>query len=179
MTVEEVAKICHEANKALCETLGDNSQYLWAYSPDWQKETVIAGVNFHLDNPYATPKDSHESWMAKKEADGWKYGEVKDADKKEHPCFRPYSELPPEQQAKDYLFRAIIHALARFVEAPVNARLEKEYVDEALQDFRAELEVKRQELAKRDTVMLFHGYPIEEFDRESLLYVAYSLMEKE
>jgi len=46
-----------------------------------------------------------------KEADGWKYGPVKDAEKKEHPCFRPYNLLPRDQKAKDYIFRAIVHAL--------------------------------------------------------------------
>jgi hypothetical protein len=36
---------------------------------------------------------------------------VKDAEKKEHPCFRPYDELPAEQKIKDALFIAVVHAL--------------------------------------------------------------------
>jgi hypothetical protein len=62
------------------------------------------------------PSASHNSWLRQKEEDGWKYGPVKDADKKEHPCFIPYEELPREQQAKDYLFGAIVAALEPFLE---------------------------------------------------------------
>lgn len=116
MKVEDIAKICHEANKSLCETQGDNSQTDWNNAPDWQKDSAIAGVNFHLDNPDATPEDSHNSWLAQKEAEGWKYGEVKNAETKEHPCFIPYEQLPENQKAKDYLFRGIIHSLAKFIE---------------------------------------------------------------
>jgi hypothetical protein len=53
----------------------------------------------------------HEAWCDHKIADGWKYGPVKDAGKKEHPCLVPYDELPPEQKAKDYVFRAIVTSL--------------------------------------------------------------------
>jgi hypothetical protein len=57
------------------------------------------------------PEASHISWMTQKVADGWKYGEVKDAEAKTHPCIRPFAELPREQQAKDFIFRAVVHAL--------------------------------------------------------------------
>jgi hypothetical protein len=116
MKIEDIAKICHEANMSLCETQNDDSQPSWAAAPDWQKDSAINGVKFHLANPDATPENSHESWLAQKEREGWKYGDVKDADKKEHPCFVPYNQLPREQQAKDYLFRGIVHSLAPFVE---------------------------------------------------------------
>jgi hypothetical protein len=43
---------------------------------------------------------------------GWVYGEVKDAEKKTHPCLVPFSELPPFQQQKDSLFCGIVDALA-------------------------------------------------------------------
>lgn len=45
-------------------------------------------------------------------ADGWEYGPVKDPEAKEHPCLVPFSDLPREQQAKDFLFRAVVRALA-------------------------------------------------------------------
>ena len=38
---------------------------------------------------------------------------VKDAERKEHPCCVPYDALPVEQKTKDYLFRAVVHALFR------------------------------------------------------------------
>ncbi len=112
MTVEQIAKVCHEANRALCEALGDLSQAAWADAPDWQRKSAINGVQFVLDYPDAPASASHESWLAEKAADGWTYGPVKDAEKKEHPCFVPYEQLPREQQAKDHLFKAVVSALA-------------------------------------------------------------------
>ena len=54
--------------------------------------------------------------MREKVERGWQYGPLKDADLKEHPCIVPFDELPPEQQAKDHLFKAIVDALAVFGE---------------------------------------------------------------
>ena len=104
-----IAMMCHAINAAYCQSLGDDSQPTWDDALDWQRQSAIAGVEMHLANPDATPEQSHESWYAQKEAEGWTYGEVKDAEKKEHPCFLPYDELPIEQKAKDYLFRATVH----------------------------------------------------------------------
>lgn len=114
MTTENIAQAAHEINRAYCLSLGDNSQPEWKDAPEWQKSSAIKGVEFHLKNPDATPEASHESWMKQKALEGWKYGPVKDTDKKEHPCFQDYSLLPVEQKAKDYLFRQVIHSLAKF-----------------------------------------------------------------
>jgi hypothetical protein len=115
MTIENIARVAHEVNKAYCESLGDTSQPSWEDAPEWQKNSAIGGVKFHLDNPDATPEKSHESWMQQKTEEGWRYGPVKDPDNKEHPCYLPYNELPAEQKAKDYLFRQIIHSLKRYL----------------------------------------------------------------
>ncbi len=37
---------------------------------------------------------------------------MKDAEKKEHPCFVPYAELPAKQRMKDHLFGAVVRTLA-------------------------------------------------------------------
>lgn len=111
MKVLVIARVAHEINRAYCASLGDTSQPAWEDAPEWQQQSAIAGVEMHLANPDATPEQSHESWLAQKVAAGWVYGEVKDAEKKEHPCCRPYDELPQEQKAKDYLFRSVVHML--------------------------------------------------------------------
>ena len=117
MNLETIAKTCHEVNRAYCQALGDDSQPTWEEAPAWQKDSAINGVKFHIDNPDAGPDHSHNSWLAQKEAEGWTYGPVKDPEKKEHPCYVPYDALPVEQQAKDYIFRAIVHALS--AQAPI------------------------------------------------------------
>lgn len=122
MTPVHVAQICHEANRAYCRTIGDFSQVEWDTAPDWQRQSAVTGVSFTLDNPTAPSSANHDSWLAEKERDGWKYGPIKDADKKEHPCFVPYDDLPAEQQAKDYLFRSIVLGLAPFVQRKAAAQ---------------------------------------------------------
>lgn len=111
MNAESIARVCHEVNREYCCALGDISQPTWGNAPQWQKDSALLGVKLHLDNPLASPAASHESWMAQKVADGWVYGEVKDADAKTHPCIVPFDSLGREQQAKDFIFRAIVHAL--------------------------------------------------------------------
>jgi hypothetical protein len=110
MNIEQIAKTCHEVNKAFCEHLGDNSQPKWEDAPDWQKESAMNGVKYHLENPNSKPSNSHNNWMAEKKADGWTYGEVKDPEKKEHPCMVEYEELPKDQQTKDSLFIAVVRS---------------------------------------------------------------------
>jgi hypothetical protein len=112
MNIFDIARVCHEVNRAYCASQGDHSQPTWHEAPDWQRESAVAGVRFTLANPQAKPSDSHESWLAQKRDDGWKHGPAKDPERKEHPCLVPYDELPPEQKAKDYLFQAVVRSLA-------------------------------------------------------------------
>ena len=114
--IEKIAKVAHEANRAYCETIGDQSQMVWGLAPDWQKESALKGVRFHFENQNADPAASHESWLKEKESTGWEFGPIKDSEKKEHPCMVPYSELPIEQRIKDYIFRGVVHA---FIDAGV------------------------------------------------------------
>lgn len=71
-------------------------------------------MEFHIANLSAgikpKPSASHDSWLAEKRDGGWKFGPVKDAEKKEHPCFVSYEELPLDQRLKDYIFAAICEA---------------------------------------------------------------------
>lgn len=111
MENEDIARVCHEANRAYCIGLGDHSQPDWDSAPDWQRSSAIKGVEHRLLNPGAPASASHESWLEDKRAAGWKHGPVKDPEKKEHPCFLPFDQLPPEQQAKHKLFVAVVEAL--------------------------------------------------------------------
>lgn len=111
MLVEQIAIVCHQANKAWCELNNDNSQKDWGEAEQWQRDSAINGVQFKLDNPNAGHDAQHNSWMKEKVDAGWVYGEGKDADKKTHPCIVPFEQLPEFQQKKDALFCAIVEAL--------------------------------------------------------------------
>lgn len=120
---EEIAKICHEANRAWCELNGDTSQPRWEEAPVWQRESAIAGVAFVRANPDAGESAQHESWMKMKVAEGWIYGPEKDVEAKTHPCLVPFEDLPHEQQFKDKLFRSIVLASLRPPLAPSSNHL--------------------------------------------------------
>lgn len=108
MEIVKIAKACHNVNKVYCEFIGDNSQVSWEDAPDWQKQSAINGVKYHLNNPDSTPMDSHTSWLKEKVDTGWVYGGVKDPIAKTHPCIVNYDKLPKEQQVKDSLFVSIV-----------------------------------------------------------------------
>lgn len=108
-----IARVCHEVNAEYCRAIGDVTQSDWDNAADWQKESAIKGVELHLNNPNLGPAASHEAWMREKLDTGWTYGPLKDPEKKEHPCIVPFADLPKEQQIKDWIFRAVVHAIAR------------------------------------------------------------------
>ena len=107
-----IARVCHEVNRAYCQALGDNSQPTWEDAPQWQRDSALLGVKLHAENPGASPSASHESWMAQKVTEGWVYGPEKNPELKQHHCIVPFDQLPREQQAKDFIFRGVVHALA-------------------------------------------------------------------
>ena len=112
MDTKSIAKVAHEANRALCQTFGDMSQLAWTAAPVWQKKSAIEGVEFCLDNPDAPDSAVHDAWLTTKERDGWEYGKKKDTEKKTHPCMIPYDKLPEQQQLKDKLFKTIVKTLS-------------------------------------------------------------------
>lgn len=105
--LENIARVCHEANRAYCLSLGDTSQPSWDDAPEWQRTSAMLGAALGT-----WPRQSHEKWLEVKRADGWTYGPIKDPVAKTHPCMVPYDELPREQQKKDELFCAIVKVLA-------------------------------------------------------------------
>lgn len=107
--LESAATVAHEANRAYCKSIGDNSQPRWKDCTEEHKDSVRQGVLFHCNHPEAQPADSHNNWYARKQAEGWSYGPVKDPDNKRHPCFVPFDELPHDQQVKNILFKATVH----------------------------------------------------------------------
>lgn len=109
-TAEQIATVCHEANRALQHAHGDPAPSPpWDDAPDWQQQAAMEGVTFALDG--ATPEQLHETWCNAKRRDGWTYGPVKDADARTHPCLVPYADLPADQRDKDAVFGAIVAAL--------------------------------------------------------------------
>lgn len=110
--IDQIARAAHEVNRSWCRLLGDTSQVAWEEAPEWQKASCKAGVLDVASGELMTPERAHESWKARKRAEGWTYGPVKDEANKTHPCIvESYSDLPFEQQYKDTLFHNTVKAL--------------------------------------------------------------------
>ena len=88
LAMEQIARVCHEANRAYCKALGDDSHQPWDEAPYWQRKSAVAGVRAVVES-----------------------GGL-DAEQKTHPSMRPFAELPESEQRKDKLFLNIVNALA-------------------------------------------------------------------
>lgn len=118
--VECIAEACHEANRAHCQSIGDDSQPPWEDAPEWQRSSAVNGVEGALAGN--GPRESHLSWLAEKERTGWVYGEIKDPEAKTHPCMVDYDDLPPEQQAKDSIFVETVRRMAAELGVPMSGQ---------------------------------------------------------
>lgn len=116
MTIEQIAKVCHEMNMALCLSVGDHSQLPWDEAPQHIKESAIDGVIKVLGNPDLAAGDSHRTWCEFKVSQGYVYGAVKDDVAKTHPSLIPFEQLSAIEQAKDYVFVQTVRSLAAYLD---------------------------------------------------------------
>lgn len=107
----EIARVCHEANRAVQQVLGEPENPPWEYLSADLRESTLKGVEAALAG--AGPEALHASWCEERIAGGWVYGETKDPEAKTHPCLVRYSELPAEQRVKDHVFGAVVAAMSR------------------------------------------------------------------
>jgi DNA-binding transcriptional MerR regulator len=113
VTAEDIARVVHAANRELQIVQGDPvPSPPWDDAPDYQVREAVAGVQAVIADPELTAEQSHQMWLDRMRADGWSYGEIKNPQRKTHPTFLPWDQLPPGQQLKDRLFIAIVRALA-------------------------------------------------------------------
>lgn len=109
----DIAQVIHAANRELQIIFGDPQPSPdWYDAPGYQRDESTASVTEALTDPGRTPEQNHQGWMDRLRADGWRYGEVKNAEVKTHPCLVPWDELPEDQKYKDRVFIGIVRALA-------------------------------------------------------------------
>lgn len=109
-SVEDIARVCHEANRELQVLLGDPVSPPWDECDVTMQESVKHGVRVAQEGN--GPQELHRQWRMVREALGWVYGPEKDAEEKTHPNLVDWNDLPPLQRAKDQLFHAVVSGLA-------------------------------------------------------------------
>jgi hypothetical protein len=115
LTVEQIARVAHEANRAYCTALGEHTVPPWDLAPVWQKDSLCAGVSEAMTDPNRTPEQSHAAWVEFKRKAGWTFGKYKRPEALQHPCLVPWDDLPDEQKVKDVLFLSIVNAISGHV----------------------------------------------------------------
>ncbi len=100
----EIAKICNQANRHYCIDNQLVAPAKWDDLPSGIQESIVSGVAEVIADPKVTPAEMHQKWVDYKKAGGWKYGKVKDVNKKLHPSLVPFEKLPKVEQAKDFIF---------------------------------------------------------------------------
>lgn len=110
-----IAMAAHAANQEVRAALGQKV-VPWQHLDKDAQESILAGVRYiqeYVKDGYSpTPEQCHAAWMAKKVADGWKFGLIQSALDKTHPNLVAFDKLEEEEQAKDRLFLAIVLALS-------------------------------------------------------------------
>lgn len=88
--IEQIARVCYDALKVYCQTLGENTPPEWVNLPISYNEKYILGVQEKLKNRFITAETLHNLMK----------------------CNKPYEELPFEQKVKYYIILNIVEAFA-------------------------------------------------------------------
>ena len=107
-----IAQVAHEAIKTWSHLHGNDNLTDWEDASNWQRRSAVRTVEFYLDGEKKSPRQHHDSWVKGKTDKGWKYGKVKDEDKKELPCLLAFDELPEYKQKRSELFAIITYLLS-------------------------------------------------------------------
>lgn len=110
---KQIARICHSANLTYSRENGEGEQKRWGRISEGEQNSVIDGVKYFIEMGRPTPQQMHANWLRFKTSENWKYGIMKNAITKEHPCMVPYEDLPADQRLKDELFSAIVRVLTQ------------------------------------------------------------------
>ena len=76
-----------------------------------EQDELLGNVDFWLANPSAPIAASHESWLARGIADGWRLSETLDQQAKLSPFIRPFDTLPKDVVMMEHLFRAAVDSV--------------------------------------------------------------------
>lgn len=110
--IEQAARTAHEAIRALQIAHNEEGIALpWNEVAKDIRYSCKIGVQRVMDNPDVTSEELHASWIETKLSQGYKYGPVRNDERKEHHCLVPYHELSAHDRSKDLIFRNVVKAV--------------------------------------------------------------------
>ena len=92
---------------------------IWEKRDEVFKDQMTSYVEGLRGKTLPTPEEAHDSWWRKYEEMGWKFGEVRDTEKKTHPDMIPFNDLPKDEQDKDEIFLALVEFAFKYI-MPIN-----------------------------------------------------------
>lgn len=99
----------------------------WEDRDDKFKKNMINIIEKYISlDKLPTPEEAHDSWMKAYFDMGWKYGEKRDVDKKEHPDLVPFDELPKDERDKDAIFLAFVWIVKAQAQSVQEAKAERD-----------------------------------------------------
>ncbi len=79
-------------------------------------------AQFYVNHSMATAQDGHYAWVGLKESQGWRRGDVYDAENKKHPSLVVWEELPGHLQLKNSATQQTVSQLVQFLPASENVK---------------------------------------------------------
>ena len=103
----QLAKACHNIHNVVC--LNNGMQVIpWEEKSEKHHKVVINSIDKILKGKINSPEESHDNFVAKKEKDGWIYGEKFSTKNKTNPRLCNFNELEgPEKEKEDFFFALV------------------------------------------------------------------------
>lgn len=108
-----IARVAVEVVRDYARSQGDTTLPVWEETSAEAQARAVRDVELYLADADAHLSSSHAAWRNEQIADGWTYGPAYDAEKKTNPKIVPYTDLPAEVRTRDWIFRGVVHAIAR------------------------------------------------------------------
>lgn len=81
----------------------------WQERDDKFRNQFIDIINKYMYmDKLPTPEEAHESWVQSYYKMGWKYGNIRNTEKKTHPDLIPFEQLPQAEKDKDAIFLSFV-----------------------------------------------------------------------
>ncbi len=102
-----LAQFCHDVLSSYSKAYGQELS-AWDGLSKSEQQHYVGRVAHFMTYPDADASAPHEAWRLRIQLNGWSYGNKFDAVRKTRSDLCYFSQLPPEQQASDFIIKGIV-----------------------------------------------------------------------